>query len=53
MPLGAGLSGVLIERFGAVGAIILFSGWLFLLAAFATLNRHVRNAVPIERTKLA
>jgi predicted MFS family arabinose efflux permease len=53
MPLGAGLAGVLIERFGAVGAIILFSGWLLLLATFATLNRHVRDAVPIARTKLA
>jgi hypothetical protein len=53
MPLGAGLAGVLIERVGAVGAIIMFSGCLFLLAAFATLNRHVRDAAPIERTTLA
>jgi predicted MFS family arabinose efflux permease len=48
MPVGAALSGVLIERFGAVAAVTIFSGWLVLLAIATMFNRHVRNAAPIQ-----
>jgi predicted MFS family arabinose efflux permease len=44
MPVGAGLSGVLIERLGIVAAVVVFAVWLVLLAIMTTLNGHVRNA---------
>lgn len=53
MPLGAALSGVLLERFGAVPTVMSFAGWSLLLALLTSLNRHVREAAPIERTKPA
>ncbi len=53
MPIGAALSGIAIERFGAAGAVIPFSIVLFALAGLTTFNRHVRNAVPITRAGLA
>ena len=53
MPLGATLSGLLIEQFGAVQSVVLFSIWLLLLAGLTTLNPHVRNALPIERAAVA
>lgn len=43
-PLGAAVSGVLIERFGVLVAIAFFSAWYFALAILTTLNRNVRNA---------
>lgn len=46
MPLGAALSGVLIERFGAIPAVWMFSGWMLLLAVATMFNSHVRNAAP-------
>jgi predicted MFS family arabinose efflux permease len=49
MPVGAALSGVLIERFGTHGTIALFSAWLVALAVLATANRHVRNAAPLAK----
>jgi predicted MFS family arabinose efflux permease len=44
MPVGAALSGVLLERFGTRVTIEVFSVWLLVLAVLATANRHVRNA---------
>ncbi|HEV2220789.1 MAG TPA: MFS transporter [Casimicrobiaceae bacterium] len=49
MPVGAWLSGMLIERFGARSAVLLFSIWLLLLAGLTTFNRHVRKARPIAQ----
>ncbi len=53
MPVGAALSGVLIERMGAVGAVMLFSAWVLMLAIFTSTNRHVRHAAPIARSAAA
>lgn len=47
MPLGAWLSGVLIERVGALDTVLVFAVWLLLLAGLTTVNRHVRKARPI------
>jgi predicted MFS family arabinose efflux permease len=49
MPVGAALSGVLIEHLGATAAVTMFSGLLVLLAIATMLNRHVRAAAPIDR----
>lgn len=49
MPLGAALSGLLLERIGAVATVVAFSAWYASLAVLTTLNRHVRQAPPIER----
>jgi len=46
-PLGAALSGILLERFGATPTILLFSVWFLALALLTTLNTHVRNARPL------
>lgn len=43
-PLGAGLSGAVIERFGAGAAIAFFTAWLLALSVMTTLNKHVRSA---------
>lgn len=43
-PLGAAISGVLIERFGVLVAIAFFSVWYFVLAIATMVNRDVRNA---------
>jgi len=48
MPIGAALSGVFIERFGARATVGIFAAWLLVLAAFSVLNPHVRHARPIE-----
>ncbi len=48
-PLGAALSGLLLEKIGARPTVILFSTWFLMLAFLTTLNRHVRNARPIEQ----
>jgi predicted MFS family arabinose efflux permease len=53
MPVGAALSGVLIERFGTQVTIVLFSAWLAALAVLASVNRHVRNAPPIAKAMRA
>jgi len=44
MPVGAALSGVLIERFGATAAVVALSAWMLMLAIATTLNPHVRAA---------
>ncbi len=43
-PLGAAISGLLIEHFGVYVAIAFFSLWLIGLAVLTTFNAHVRNA---------
>jgi len=47
MPVGAALSGFLLEQIGAVPTVILFTLWYTLLAILTTFNRHVREARPI------
>jgi len=47
MPLGAALSGVLLEWIGAVPTIVAFTVWYFAFAILTTRNRLVRNARPI------
>ena len=47
MPVGAALSGWLIERFGAGTAVAVFSALLAALALATAVNRHVRAAAPI------
>lgn len=43
-PLGAAISGVLIEQFGVMVAIAFFTVWYFGLAIITMLNSNVRNA---------
>jgi predicted MFS family arabinose efflux permease len=47
-PIGAALSGVLIERIGATSTVVLFGAWLVVLAVLTTVNPHVRNAGAIR-----
>jgi predicted MFS family arabinose efflux permease len=49
MPIGAALSGFLIERAGVLATVIVFGLWYTLLAIMTTLNRHVREARPLEQ----
>jgi MFS family permease len=49
-PLGAALSGVLIEQLGVYWALGLFAAVLIGLAIMTTLNSHVRHARPIAGT---
>jgi len=49
IPLGAALSGLLIEQLGVVQAVMVFEAILVLLAAATAANRHVRDAAPIGR----
>lgn len=49
-PLGAALSGILIERLGAAPTVIVFSLVYLGLALTTTLNGHIRNARPIGQT---
>jgi predicted MFS family arabinose efflux permease len=46
MPIGAALSGVLIEHFGATIAVLMFTAVMLLLAIATMSNSHVRNAAP-------
>ena len=48
-PVGAALSGVLLERFDAGPTVAFFASWYFLLAALTSLNTHVRAAVPLDK----
>jgi predicted MFS family arabinose efflux permease len=48
MPIGAALSGWLIEEFGVTAAVVAFAAWLFVLALAATFNTHVRDAAPLR-----
>jgi len=47
MPAGAAVSGVLLERLGAVPAVLLFAAWIVAFAIATTFNRHVREAAPL------
>ena len=49
IPLGAALSGLLIERMGVVETVVAFEAVLVLVAAATAANRHVRDAAPIGR----
>ena len=49
MPVGAALSGVLIERLGPVWTVLVLAVVPLLLAVATTRNRHVRNARPIAK----
>lgn len=49
MPVGAALSGFLIERIGAIGTVFVFTLWFLVLAILTTFNRHVREARPLEQ----
>jgi predicted MFS family arabinose efflux permease len=49
MPIGAALTGWLIERVGAPATVMAFTVWFALLAIMTTLNRHVREAPPLEQ----
>jgi predicted MFS family arabinose efflux permease len=44
MPIGAALSGVLIEHFGAKAAVLAFTAVMLFLAIATMANRHVRGA---------
>ncbi|MGH8676044.1 MAG: MFS transporter, partial [Burkholderiales bacterium] len=53
MPVGAALSGFLLERIGAIPTVLLFTLWYALLAILTTFNRHVREARPIGQVASA
>ena len=48
MPLGAAISGLLLEHVGPVTTILFFSMFNVLLGVLTTFNRHVRQARPLE-----
>jgi len=47
-PVGAVLSGFLLERFGTLPTVVLFAACYFSLAALTSLNAHVRSARPLH-----
>jgi hypothetical protein len=47
-PIGAALSGWLLENAGIGATVITFATWSLGLALIATLNRHVREARPFK-----
>lgn len=47
MPAGAAVSGVLLERLGAVPAVLVLSAWIVAFALATSFNRHVREAAPL------
>ena len=51
-PLGAALSGVLLERLGVVPAVIFFSVWYLGLALMTTFNSHVTHAKPLDQVQV-
>jgi predicted MFS family arabinose efflux permease len=52
-PLGAALSGVMLERLGPVPAVIFFSIWYLGLALITSFNTHVKHAKPLDRVQEA
>jgi predicted MFS family arabinose efflux permease len=48
MPLGAALSGVLLEHLGTTAAVSTFAAWMLVLALATTANPHVRHAAPVK-----
>jgi hypothetical protein len=53
MPLGAAVSGIVIEHYGVRLAVVLFAACLLVLAILTSLNRHVRDAPSIELASTA
>jgi MFS family permease len=53
MPLGAALSGILLQSVGATATILIFSAVTLLLALAATINSGVRNARPVTQPQAA
>lgn len=51
-PLGAALSGLLLERIGTTPTVILFGLLFIALALITTFNPHVRSARPIEQVEI-
>jgi predicted MFS family arabinose efflux permease len=51
-PLGAALSGLLLQRLGAVPTVLVFSLLCGALALVTSLNVHVRNAPPLEQAEV-
>ncbi len=47
-PLGAALSGVVLERFGTGAAVAFFGAWAVVLTVYASASRHVRRARPLS-----
>lgn len=47
-PLGAGVSGLVLERFGTVAAVLTFGAWAIGLGIYASANRHIRRARPLS-----
>ncbi len=50
-PLGAALSGLLLQKLGPRPTIIIFGLWFLFLAVSTTLNMHVRHARPIDQVQ--
>jgi predicted MFS family arabinose efflux permease len=50
-PLGAAVSGLLIEHYGTTAAVCVFAVCFLVLAVATTLNRSVRHAPPIASIK--
>jgi MFS family permease len=48
LPVGAALSGLLIQRLGAAPEMLLAAGFLIVLSVVVMFNPHVRHAPPIE-----
>jgi len=49
IPVGAAVSGFLLERIGPTPTIAIFALWYTLLAILTTLNRYVRDARPLDQ----
>ena len=47
IPVGAAMSGFLLERIGPTATITIFALWYTLLAMLTTFNRHVRGTRPL------
>ncbi len=52
-PIGAAVSGLLLERIGTAPTVIIFSIFNVLLAILTAANSHVRNAPPLEQAQTA
>ncbi len=49
-PVGAAISGILLERIGPIATVSAFTLWYMLLAACTALNLHVRQARSVEES---
>ncbi|HET9979772.1 MAG TPA: MFS transporter [Ktedonobacterales bacterium] len=48
-PIGAALSGILIQQIGAAGELLVMAAFLCVVGVAVMLNPHVRHAPPIEK----